>query len=334
MLWTEKYRPKTFEEIGGQEQMTAHMASFARRKNVPHMLIAGPHGTGKSTAVECMARMLYGEHWTENTTFLHTGDLFRSGKQYLKDDERFVHLFRNNLSLIANVKHIIKWYASMRPFEADFKLLVFEEAEALTFEAQQALRRIMERYSSTCRFIFIVTSTSAMIPAISSRCLPLFFAPVGEETARHTLEMICEKEGIDETLMPEEECDYIITAAEGDLRRATLFLQVLVRQKGKCELGDLLQNETMVLTGKLFELLRAGNLTGAKTAAESLMIDYGLSGREVVEELRDVAKKEYNDKRIAMILGSADVALLSAGNEFVQIHAMLSRIVSEVFQPA
>ena len=333
MLWTEKYRPKRFEEIAGQEQMTAHMASFARKKNVPHLLIAGPHGTGKSAVVECMARMLYGEHWKENTTFLQTGDLFRSGKQYLKDDERFVHLFKNNLSLIANVKHIIKWYASMRPFEADFKLLVFEEADALTFEAQQALRRIMERYSNTCRFIFIVSSTSAMIPAISSRCLPLFFVPVEDETARHTLEKICEKEGIDETLMPKEECDYVITAAEGDLRKATLYLQVLAQQKGQCELSDLLNTETMVLTGKLFALLRAGNLAGAKSAAESLMIDYGLSGREVIEELRDVTKKEYNDKRIALILGSADVALLSAGNEFVQIHAMLSRIVTEIFQP-
>ena len=110
--------------------------------------------------------------------FFQTADLFSQGKKLLEEDERYAHLYQKSQSLIVNFKYILKWYASMRPLDADFKLMVFEDAHALTREAQQGLRRIMEQYSSTCRFVFSTTNQSAIIPAISSRCLPLFFAPV------------------------------------------------------------------------------------------------------------------------------------------------------------
>ena len=83
MLWIEKYRPKKFDQIIGQEKVLHHLRSFAEQKNVPHMIVSGPHGTGKSASIECMARVLYGEYWQENTTVFSVADLFSQGKAYL-----------------------------------------------------------------------------------------------------------------------------------------------------------------------------------------------------------------------------------------------------------
>ena len=167
-------------DIVGQEPVIRHLASFAASGTVPHLILTGPHGTGKSVAVECFAKALFRENWELNTTIFQTADLFLQGKAFLEQEERYAHLYQKSQSLLTNFKYIIKWYASLRPLDTEFKLMVFEDAHTLTREAQQALRRIMERSSGTCRFIFTTTNQSALIPAITSRCLPLFFAPVDQ----------------------------------------------------------------------------------------------------------------------------------------------------------
>ena len=190
MLWSEVYRPKGCEDIIGQGAVIRYIVSFAESGSVPHMLISGPHGTGKTVAVECLAKGLYAENWEANVSTFSAADLLGRGRSALEADERFSHIYRKDQSLIVNFKYIVKWYASMRPLDAPFKLMVFEDAHDLTFEAQQALRRTMERYSATCRFIFITTRPSAIIPAIASRCLPLFFAPIESGIIRARLEEI------------------------------------------------------------------------------------------------------------------------------------------------
>src|SRR5512137_739968 len=196
MLWIEKYRPEILPDILGQEPVVHHLSNFATSKTLPHLLLTGPHGTGKSAAIECFAKALYQENWELNTSVFQTADLFSQGKAYLEQDDRYAHLYQKNQSLITNFKYIIKWYASLRPLDAEFKLMVFEDAHALTRDAQEALRRIMERTSSTCRFIFTTTNPSAIIPAISSRCLPLFFAPAGQDVILAHLMDIRAKEAL------------------------------------------------------------------------------------------------------------------------------------------
>ncbi len=184
MLWIEKYRPETFADIRGQDAVIEMVKAFSADSMLPHLLISGRHGTGKSAAVECIARALYGEFWKENMTVIQTGALFRGGgRTYLENEEKFSHLYKKEASVIANFKYIVRWFASVKPLDAEFKLMVFDEAESLTFEAQQALRRMMEQYSGTCRFVFITRTQSAIIPAITSRALPpLFFRPLSDET--------------------------------------------------------------------------------------------------------------------------------------------------------
>jgi len=329
MFWIEKYRPRRFGEIIGQDQVARHLASFAEQRNVPHLLITGPHGTGKSSAVECLARGLYGETWEENTTFIPAGDLLASGRGAMEKDERFAHLYQKDLSLLANFKYIVRWYASMKPLDAEFKLMVFEGAEGLTHDAQAALRRIMEQYSSTCRFIYVTTRPSAIIPAIASRCLILFFAPIPQALIAERLRSILACEGIDRPV-PEEELELVVQMARGDLRMAIMLLQELAVSGQRLDPAAITVSETDAVAASAFSSLRKGDLAAAIRMIESLFIEYGMTGPEVVASLRRVVRQEYNHPMLVLRLAETDYLLRRGHNEFVQVNALLSGLLDGV----
>jgi replication factor C small subunit len=326
MLWTEKYRPFTLQEIIGQDTVVSHLATFAEIRSVPHLLLTGQHGTGKTAAIECFARSIYGEDWQMNTSVFQTADLFFSGKNYLEQDDRYAHLYRKQDSLLTNFKYIVRSYAAMRPLDAPFKLMVFEDAHALPREAQQALRRIMERTSETCRFIFTTTNQSAIIPAISSRCLPLFFAPVENGLIQHQLVRIQEQESDNPALLPcnEEQLELIMHASKGDLRRAILLLQLVMRSGISGDLAAIAQSEHATIAGSALSAVQGGDLKTAIREIESLMIDYGLSGSEVIAEIRPIIRREYNHPGLAIALADADARLMNCNNEFVQLGSLVA----------
>lgn len=332
MLWIEKYRPHELSAIIGQEQVISHLISFAESGDVPHLVLSGPHGTGKSAAIECFSRRLYGEVWEGNVTIFSTSELFQQGKKYLESDERFSHIYKKEESFLTNFKYIVRSYASMRPLDAGFKLLVFEDASALTRDAQQALRRIMERYSRTCRFVFCTTNPSALIPAITSRCFPLFFTPLPNTVVLQCLRSVLAEEcaGRD-GIRQEDDLELIMHMAGGDLRKALMLLQIVAESGGEIELGNLSQSETSAFAASAFAALQACNFKGAKQIIETLMIDYGLTGREVVQEIRQIAKREYNHPRIALMLADTEAVLAHSTNEFIQLDALLAKMITEVF---
>ncbi|QYZ78674.1 AAA family ATPase [Methanofollis formosanus] len=331
MLWSEKYRPTEFSEILGQDEVVRVLSSFAASKNVPHLLVVGAPGTGKSVAVEALARALYGTHWQENTTVLPTADLFEGGKKYFEAEERFAHIYRKDESVISNFKNVVRWYASIRPLDAEFRLLVFEGAGALTRDAQQALRRTMERYSRTCRFVFLTSNQSAIIPAIASRCLPLTFVPLPDRVVRRRLEEVMAAEGVGADQVGPADLDLIVPAAGGDLRRAILLLQLYAGSGGEVDLAATATSETETMATSIFEALAKKDIQGARQRAESMLIDYGLTGHEVIRELARAADRAYADPRTAVALADAELGILRGGNEYVQINALLARISREVF---
>jgi replication factor C small subunit len=331
MLWTERYRPAQLDGIAGQENVVALLRSFGGSGTVPHLMLTGPHGTGKSVAIECFAKELYGGNWEMNTSVFQTADLFsQQGKKLLEEDERYSHLYQKNESLIVNFKYILKWYASMRPLDADFKLMVFEDAHALTRDAQQGLRRIMERYSDTCRFVFSTTNQSAVIPAITSRCLPLFFSPVPvDEVVRH-LTMIRENERSGAFPCSGDDIDMIAQVSQGDLRKAILLLQIAM-ESGQCKsLTKIAGSETGTVASSALQLIRKGDVRGAIRQFESLMIDYGLTGREVLSDIRMAAQRDYNHPLLAIALAEADYRIGHCNNEYLQIGSFATGI-REVF---
>ena len=326
MLWTERYRPTQLNQIAGQEKVTALLSSFVSSGTTPHLMLTGAHGTGKSASIECFAKELYGSNWEMNMTVFPTADLFSQGKKLLEEDERYAHLYQKDLSLIANFKYILKWYASMRPLDADFKLMVFEDAHALSHDAQQGLRRIMEQYSTTCRFVFSTTNQSAIIPAITSRCLPLFFSPIPLEVAVRHLTMIRENEKSGTFPCSEDDIDLIAQVSQGDLRQAILLLQIAM-ESGQCKgLSRIAGSETSTVASSALQLIRKGDTRGAIRQLESLMIDYGLSGREVLLDIRVAAQRDYNHPLLAIALAGADSRIGHCNNEYLQIGSFTTDI--------
>lgn len=317
MLWIEKYRPVLFDEIIGQENVISHLKSFSCRKTLPHLLLSGPHGTGKSAAVECIARVIYGDHYRENCMVLNASDMFMLGKRYLEDEERFSHLYRKDQSLIANFKNIVRWSASLQPFGTAFRMLIIDDASALTREAQSSLRRTMERYSRTCRFVFCTTQSSALIPAISSRCLPFFFGPVRPDVMTSFLKSILLREN-QGRCCSSDEIDLIVQEAGGDVRRAVMLLQVASESGEPFDLSRFRESETELVAQAVCSAIISRDGQAANRRIESLVIEYGLSANEVLRELRKVMKREYNDPKIADEIARTDYLLGHCNNEFIQ----------------
>jgi replication factor C small subunit len=330
MLWIEKYRPQSLDGIAGQEQVIRQLRSFARSGTIPHLLLAGPPGTGKSAAMESLARECFGEDWSGNMTVIDAGSLFGLGKAYLEKDDRYAHLYQKNAGLLTNVKQIIRWYASVKPLNAAFRIVGIEAAESLTREAQQALRRIMEQYSRTCRFVYCTTQPAALIPPISSRCLPLFFGALPTEVVLSVLVRIAESEGLAGRFDPDQ-LDLVVQASSGDLRYAITLFQASVTSDKAFDLAGLSQTEVAQVASAAFTAMKTGDHLGGQKKLESLILEYGLSAGEVLLELRKVVRREYNDPRISVAIADTDAALLTANSEFIQIAALAARVTTGVF---
>ena len=200
-IWTEKYRPSVFSEIVGQDDIIKRVSALTNSLNIPHLLFAGPAGIGKSTLALVIVKQLFGDKWKDNYLELNASD------------ERGINVVREKVKSFARTKSI---------GNVTFKVIFLDEADALTPEAQQALRRTMENYSSTCRFILSCNYSSKIIDPIQSRCALFRFKLLEKRHVEIYLKRIAEKENL--ALSPAA-IEIIYEGSEGDCRRATNILQ-------------------------------------------------------------------------------------------------------------
>lgn len=200
MLWVERYRPDTFDEIAGNDEIVVEIESAVKSGNMNHMFFYGPPGVGKTTTASVIAKELYGSE--SNQHF----------KELNASDERGIDIIRDQ----------VKTFAGKKTLTGDHKIVFLDEGDSLTPDAQQALRRIMENYQDKCRFIISGNDETGLIDAIRSRCLELEFEPVDDGAARDRLEHIIEQEDAD---VDPETLDKIVTVFSGDLRKQISKLQ-------------------------------------------------------------------------------------------------------------
>ncbi|KAI9632767.1 putative DNA replication factor [Dioszegia hungarica] len=215
--WVEKYRPKTIDDVSSQENTVAVLQKALASTNLPHMLFYGPPGTGKTSTILALARQLFGP------------DLFRSRVLELNaSDERGISVVREKIKTFAReTPRNVKLSSDGKTYPCPpFKLIILDEADSMTQDAQSALRRIMETYSRITRFCLVCNYVTRIIDPVASRCSKFRFRPLAQSSSQARIEMIAQAEGVktDDGVL-----ELILNLAGGDLRKAITYLQTAQR---------------------------------------------------------------------------------------------------------
>ncbi|TMI35752.1 replication factor C small subunit [Candidatus Bathyarchaeota archaeon] len=311
-LWTEKYRPKTLGEIIDQEEIVSRLQEFVKRAAMPHCLFAGPPGTGKTTAALCLAHDLFGVRFQDVFMELNASD------------ERGIDVVRTT----------VKEFARMASLSSvPFKILVLDEADNMTSDAQSALRRTMEKYTDTCRFVLCCNYSGRIIEPIQSRCALFRFTPLPDEKIVENLHRIAKNEGLKFT---ETGLKSIVEVGEGDLRKSINTLQAASSMSKGITEESVYQVVGRAKPTDVHEMLNhalKGDFIKAREELRHLLVRYGLSGSEIVRQIHsEIFRLAIPEKkRIDLVeaVGEIDFRLVQGGDEEVQLSALLAKLASE-----
>jgi len=310
-VWAEKYRPKSLDEIINQRHVVNRVRVFVKERNIPHMLFAGPPGTGKTTMALCIARELYGEGWRQNV--LETN----------ASDERGIDVIRGKIKDFAR---------TVAMGGARFRIIILDEADALTADAQQALRRTMETYSATVRFILICNYSGRIIPPIQSRTAIFRFKTLSEDDIREFIRRVVEGENL---TIDDEAIQAIIYLCEGDLRRVANLLQAAAA------LGDHITEEMIYEVSsqarpddirRMLEAATDGRFKDARSILYKMLVNQGLAGEDII---RGIHRQIYSmnlpeDAKIRLIeaIGEYEFRISEGANALIQLEALLAKIAA------
>ena len=308
-IWTEKYRPKTLDQVRGQDAVSSRLKAFVKSKNMPHLLFAGPAGVGKTSAAVALAKDLFGDNWSTAVLELNASD------------ERGIDVVRNK----------IKDFARSRAIQdVPFKIIYLDEADSLTKDAQHALRRTMEDYAQSTRFILSCNYSSKIIPPIQSRCAIFRFKPLPKDIMIKILTEVSEREGL---MMTAGALSFLYEASEGDCRKAENLLQAcsaIAQEIDTKIVEQVVSFAEPKEVASVIEKALAGKFLDAKERLFDVMIKHGLSGMDVIAQIqKQIRNIDSLDEKIRLelikICGDYEFRLVEGSNEFIQLEAMIAQ---------
>ncbi|KAJ3082228.1 Replication factor C (RF-C) subunit [Quaeritorhiza haematococci] len=262
--WVEKYRPATLDDLISHKDIVSTITKFIDENRLPHLLFYGPPGTGKTSTILACAKKLYGQRYKSMILELNASD------------DRGIDVVREQ----------IKGFASSRTiFSSGFKLIILDEADAMTQTAQNALRRVIEKYTRNVRFCIICNYVGKIIPAIQSRCTRFRFGPLKEDQVRTRLDYIIENENVNIT---EDGIKAVLRLSQGDMRRSLNILQASHAAYSKID-----EDSVYTCTGsplpsditKIVEWLFNCEFTTAFTNVQKLKTEKGLALTDIITEV-------------------------------------------------
>ncbi|MFH0831411.1 MAG: replication factor C small subunit [archaeon] len=309
-MWTEKYRPKDFQGIVGQEEIVKRVKALTNSQNIPHLLFAGPAGTGKSSLSLIIVKELFGKNWRENYLELNASD------------ERGIDVVRQKVKDFARTKAL---------GDVPFKIIFLDEADALTREAQQALRRTMENFTSTCRFIMSCNYSSKIIDPIQSRCVVFRFRLLEKKDIEKIIKRITEEEKIE---IDSGAMEILYEVSEGDCRRMINLLQATasISQRITKELIFTLVSSAKPSDIKIIlEYALAGDFLKAKDKLLDVMLKESISGQDIIKAIQREIWNLHIEPEIKVRLtektGEAEFRIVEGSDEFIQLEALLASFV-------
>ncbi|PKK59470.1 P-loop containing nucleoside triphosphate hydrolase protein [Rhizophagus irregularis] len=305
--WIEKYRPKSLNNISAQEETLITLNHF--KDSLPHMLFYGPPGTGKTSTILALARELFGS------------ELMKS---------RVLELNASHERGISVIRERVKNYARNKC--PGFKIIILDEADSLTKDAQEALRRIIEKYSELTRFCLICNQVSCIIPALKSRCTLFRFKSIGTENMRNRLSYICEQEGIN---YYSEALDELIKDSQGDLRKAITWLNNAskLHKNDRVTVDTIKETVGIVPDDIINDLIESAASKSYDKIQETVsnVIASGYFGKQIIEQvffqvLQDLRFSENHKCNIGESIGIVDKRLVDGGSEFFQVLSLMCKI--------
>ncbi|MBM3200280.1 replication factor C small subunit [Candidatus Woesearchaeota archaeon] len=309
-IWTEKYRPQTFSEFKGQEKIVERVKAMVEQQNIGNFLFAGPAGVGKSSMALIIAKTLFKETWKQNFLELNASD------------DRGIDVVRNTIKDFARLKAL---------GNVPFKIIFLDECDSLTKEAQQALRRTMENFTSTTRFILSCNYSSKIIDPIQSRCTVFRFKPLSKEDFEGLISHISKGEGIK---VDKAAIETLFEVCEGDARRMKNILQsCAAMSKNITEelIYDLVSAARPKEVKEVLEIAVKGDFIRARDKLLDVMLQHGLSGLDIIKQIQKEvwALKIPDERKVCLIdkCGEIEFRMVEGADEFVQLEALLANFI-------
>ena len=306
-MWVEKYRPHKLSDIVNQSEIVGSLeALIANPTDMPHLLFSGSAGVGKTTAAICISNQVLGEYAKEYTLELNASD------------ERGIGMVREKVKKFSR-------FAGMA--DAPWKLIILDEADEMTSDAQTALRRIIEDTAQYCRFILIANNISKIIEPIQSRCATFKFTSIPEEDVISRLGEIAKKEKVK---ADKKGLKAIYDYSEGDLRHAINLMQA------SASLGDITEEHVKASAGltkksdvdDVLKMALSGKVVEAREKMIELIKVYGMSESDFLKYLNSAVFKTKHDKlsSILEIIAKYDYRILVGANPEIQLSALLAEL--------